>query len=185
MNKYRTEERRTFEIVSKKHDGRLHRKWVTNRLFHSDDRNVIAANYRTIVIEQNNDKWCTVDPAISYFHQDYWFNVIIIFQGSTHYYYCNLASPYKWKDQTLTYIDYDIDVIVAADYTYEIVDRMEFIENSNKLSYPIQIKREVERAIVQLQEMIRLRKGPFHPRFVEKWRGKLQQYITDTRSNDD
>ena len=37
---------------------------------------VIGANDRTVVTESDGRTWITREPAICYFHANYWFNVI-------------------------------------------------------------------------------------------------------------
>lgn len=166
-------------IESIKHDRSPHRKWLENKLLHRDDAVLIGMNYRTIVMNKGGTQWCTLDPAIFYFHKDYWFNTIIIFRKSDYYYYCNISSPFTTSGNKITYIDYDIDIIVEDDFSYKIVDKNEFEERSKQLCYPIDVINEVERAIKQIEQLISSRSGPFHPNFVHEWYDKLRPYIRD------
>lgn len=158
-----------FKIVSTKHNGSLHRSWEKNTVFSYKDGILIGGNDATLVYEADGKVWRTTEPALFYFTEHDWFNVIIVFEEKDYFYYCNIGSPFKWVRNELQYIDYDIDVIVRSDYTYEIVDRDEFVENKKMYNYPDSVKNEVNRAIEQVEKLIRSRKGPFAKSFVAKW----------------
>lgn len=163
----------TFSIISKKHDGRLHRKWLENTLFHMNDHALIGANFHTLVANGDGSQFCTLDPALFYFPRNEWFNVVIIFQPKQYVFYCNLASPFLFTENELTYIDYDIDIIVNNDYSYQIVDEQEFYYHSQVLQYPPQVIANVAHARTQLEVMIKQRQGPFSVNFLEQWYDKL------------
>lgn len=159
-----------FKIISLKHDGQLHRSWETNELLANKDPILIGGNNRTIVKEADGEKWRTNMPAIFYFHKHYWFNVIVLFHTPHHYYYyCNISSPFVWNNREVHYIDYDIDVIVQSNFTYEVVDQNEFKENKRRYEYTPYIQKQVQQATNQLIDLIENKKPPFSPSFVKKW----------------
>lgn len=166
-----------FKIISTKHNGKLHRSWEKNTVLSYENGVLIGGNYETLVTEASRKVWRTTEPALFYFTKHHWFNVIIVFEKGDHYYYCNICSPFKWIDDELYYIDYDIDVIVLSDYTYDIVDEDEFAENKLKHQYSTTVQQEAYRTLEQLKAIIKARKGPFSPSFIQKWRTTFNRFI--------
>lgn len=158
-----------IQICSLKHNNELHRRWEENTVLYSDPHLIIGGNNQTIVVEGNGKKWRTIEPAIFYFHRHYWFNIIKICKGSDSFYYCNLCSPYMYHNQTIHYIDYDIDVIVKTDLSYKIVDQDEFEINKRKYNYPPFVQRSIDSNLLLLQSLIEKKQDPFNPSFIEYW----------------
>ncbi len=102
-------------IKSYKHDGSLHRTWRDTMVLKTSECSLIGLNDHTLVTESDGRRWVTREPAIVYFHQKYWFNIIAMIREKGVSYYCNLASPYVLDDEALKYIDYDLDVKVFPD----------------------------------------------------------------------
>lgn len=162
-----------FKIISKKHDGNLHRRWEKNFLFHKDDYTLIGGNNQTVVTEVDGKTWCTKDPALFYFPRDKWYNVIIIFEEGRYFYYCNISSPFTWRNNSLIYIDYDIDIVVEQDYHFKIVDEQEYEQNKMAYHYPKYIDDAVKNAKNQLTTSITMRRSPFNETFISKWKDVL------------
>lgn len=159
----------TIEILSLKHNHKMHRRWLKNFVMYSDDHLVIGGNDRTVVEESNKTTWRTTEPAIFYFDKRYWFNIVIVIKETDYYYYCNLSTPFTYKKAILQYIDYDIDVIVQSDLTYTIVDQKEFKENKNRYDYPLSIQYTIQHHLFILQEWINHQKDPFNKEFFDRW----------------
>lgn len=159
----------SFKIRSYKHDGTLHREWQENIALHQTDQTLIGMNNRTKMIEANGETFTTKEPALFYFHKHHWFNVIRILHKESPYFYCNISSPFTYRNKVLTYIDYDIDIIVSDDFSYEILDHDEYEINKKQMNYGKDIEYEVNESIITLKKWIRQRKGPFHQRFIEDW----------------
>lgn len=159
-----------FKIISKKHDNSLHRSWEENIILFNDHNILVGGNDRTIVLENDGKKWRTKEPALFYFSKIHWFNIILLFQENTYFYYCNLSSPFEWHNNELHYIDYDIDVIVQADYSFEVKDEMEYEENCLKYHYPESIQKQIMNGKNELITMIENRITPFNEQFIDKWK---------------
>lgn len=166
------------KIVSFKHNGKLHRSWENNTILSYENGVCIGGNYATIVSESDGRLWRTTEPALFYFEEHQWFNVIIVFEGDDYFYYCNICSPCEIKNGELHYIDYDIDIIVRSNYSYEIVDGEEFVENKSLYNYPDFVYEEVNRAIEQVEKLIQKRKSPFDELFITYWLEKFKPYIS-------
>lgn len=158
-----------IQIKSLKHNNTLHRCWEQNIVLYSDENTIIGGNNKTIVEEATGKKWRTKEPAIFYFNRQYWFNVIKIFGETESYYYCNLSSPYTYKSNSLQYIDYELDIIVHADWSYKVVDQMEYDVNKYVFKYPHYIQNSIEKNLTVLKRKIENRRDPFNDSFIHYW----------------
>jgi len=165
----------TIQIKSYKHNGQLHRTWDKNFVLKSSSKAVIGANDKVKVTESNGETWTTKEPAIIYFHSDYWFNIIGMIKDEGIHYYCNISSPFLYDEEALKYIDYDLDVRVYPDMTYYLLDEDEFEEHKQLMNYPKSLDDILYRNVKYLYSWIRQRKGPFTPGFVDHW---YERYLT-------
>jgi protein associated with RNAse G/E len=107
-------------LHSYKHDGTLHRVWKNETILDETNEYIIIANKRTRVVESTGRFWYTREPSVAIFFKNHWFNVIGIIKKTGLCFYCNLSSPILQDDEALKYIDYDLDVKVNEDFTYNI-----------------------------------------------------------------
>lgn len=115
----------------------------------------------------------TREPAIVYFHVDYWFNVICMFREDGVYYYCNLSSPFIYDEEALKYIDYDLDIKVYPDGKYHLLDEDEYKLHKSRMKYPEDIDKILRHNVDVLQQWIERKKGPFAPDFIKVWQGRF------------
>lgn len=162
-----------IHINSLKHDQTLHRRWEENIVLYSDQQRIIGGNNKTIVEEAGGNRWRTKEPAIFYFDRRYWFNIIFILGKDESFYYCNISSPYTYKNRTIQYIDYDIDIIVSLDWSYKILDQEEYETNNEKYTYPITVQQAIETDLIVLQNWIQHHHDPFNESFIHYWYDKF------------
>lgn len=151
----------TVPIHSYKHNQKLHRIWKKAVVLHQDQHVLVTANYRTRVIEDDGRSWHTKEPAICYFYNDYWFNIIGMLKKDGVYFYCNLSSPYLYDGEAIKYIDYDLDVKVFPDGSYVILDEREYHEHGALMDYPDEIKAIIGTHKDLLVSRIQNREKPF------------------------
>jgi len=156
-------------IKSFKHDGSPHRTWLENwqvpsEKIHPDHRDEavwILINEHTAIREADGREWVSRVPAVSFFMPDRWFNVVALIEDDGIRYYCNLASPpYRYGD-VLTYIDYDLDVIVTPDGKWTELDRDEYALHKDEYHYGAVVEERVAEGMRSLQEAIEEGKFPF------------------------
>jgi len=164
-----------IQIQSYKHNGHLHRIWDTTTILKGTNNKVIGANDKTLVTESDGRTWITREPAICYFHAEYWFNIIGMLRDDGIHYYCNISSPFVFEDNAVKYIDYDLDVKVFPDMTYTILDEDEFDMHKRQMNYPKALDKILWNNVDYLLHLIRQRQGPFAPDFVDKW---YELYLT-------
>lgn len=156
------------QIHSFKHDGSLHRVWISS--FVIDDTNpfLITGNQRTKVIESDGRSWYTKEPAICYFFENEWFNIIAMLKKDGIHYYCNISSPYVYDGEAIKYIDYDLDIKVYPNHRLYVLDQKEYEENSKLMNYPDDVKKIIDHSMEKLKQMIYEKKEPFDRKSVLK-----------------
>ncbi len=158
-----------IQIQSYKHDESLHRIWEKATVLHADDEVVVVANKRTKVIESNGRFWHTREPSVTWFYKKHWFNIIGILKKDSIHFYCNIASPFLIDKEGLKYIDYDLDIKVIEDFSYNVLDRNEYNKHKDKMDYSDELKRILETELKKLKHMIENREEPFDKELVKKW----------------
>ena len=148
-------------IHSYKHDGSIHRSWDEAVLLDIKDNYLVFGNDRTIVQESDGRTWKTKDPAIMYFFLDRWFNIIAQKKENGIYYYCNMASPNIVEDNTIKYIDYDLDLRVFADGSHKVLDKSEYKFHKEKMNYPDEIDIILKDELKSLIQLVKEKKYGF------------------------
>ena len=158
-----------YEIHSYKHDGSIHRAWDEAILLEINDEYLIFGNERTKVIESDGRTWRTKEPAILYFFKNKWFNIIVQYKKNGIYYYCNMASPYIIEDNTIKYIDYDLDLRVFPDGSFKVLDRGEYKYHKQLMNYSDDIDLILKQELTELINMVRNKEMAFKQNAVDKY----------------
>lgn len=149
-------------IESFKHDGSVHRVWSKALVIEIFDHCVVAVTDHTWVVESDKRRWLTKEPAICFFYDNRWFNIISMIRKTGIFYYCNLASPSIYDGEAIKNIDYDLDVKVFPDGSYIILDENEYAYHAELMKYPEDIRQIVEAEMQSLLEMIENCDDPFN-----------------------
>lgn len=165
-------------IQSYKHDGSLHRTWSKALVIDVKEDFTVAVTDHTWVVESDGRKWLTKEPAICFFYEKRWFNVISMIRKNGIYYYCNLASPSLYDKEAIKNIDYDLDVKVYPDGTYNILDENEYADHSRAMNYPKSIMRIVETEMSELIKMIENNVEPFNSSYINEYLLKYFKMIS-------
>ncbi len=139
-----------FEIHCYKHNGKIHRAWKEAVLLDEQKDYMVFGNNKTMVIESSGSTWKTKEPAIMYFFKNYWFNVIVQFKKEGITYYCNIASPFLIEEDTIKYIDYDLDLRIFPNGSYKILDQMEYQYHKRTMEYSDDLDKVVNSALEEL-----------------------------------
>ena len=158
-----------YEIHSYKHDGCIHRAWDEAILLEINDEYLIFGNERTKVTESDGRTWRTKEPAILYFFKDSWFNIIVQYKKNGIYYYCNMASPYIIEDNTIKYIDYDLDLRVFPDGSFKVLDRGEYKYHKQLMNYSEDIDLILKNELTNLINMVRNKELAFKKNAADKY----------------
>jgi protein associated with RNAse G/E len=158
-----------YIIKSFKHDGSLHRVWLENWLVpkerlhpkHAEQQVWVLLNDHTTIVEADGKEWISRVPAVSFFLPNHWFNVVALIEDKGIRYYCNLASPpYQYGD-VLTYIDYDLDIVVLPDRSVHELDREEYQRHKTEYRYGASVEAEIEVGLELLKSTIATMGFPF------------------------
>ena len=159
MKKYKPGDR--LSIHSYKHNSKIHRSWDEATFLAEDEEYMIFANYKTLVIESDRRTWRTKEPAIMFFSKHNWFNIIGQIKQNGIYYYCNIASPFVIEEDTIKYIDYDLDLRVFPDGSFKVLDRGEYKYHKKIMKYSDDIDMILRSELTALINKVRNKQRPF------------------------
>jgi protein associated with RNAse G/E len=166
-----------FVIKSFKHDGHLHRMWLQNwafprSLLHPDHLNEsmqVTINSQTRIQESDGKEWTSRIPGISFFIPGQWHNIVALIEESGVRYYCNVASPPYINNQVVTYIDYDLDVVLLPNGDVHVLDRDEYDQHKVDYHYSTAVQDKVEQGLNALLERISRKAPPFNDELIARY----------------
>ncbi len=139
-----------LEIQCYKHNKKIHRAWSEAILLDIKKEYMVFGNNRTLVTESEGTTWKTKEPAIMYFFKNKWYNIIAQMKKDGIYYYCNIATPFIIEENTIKYIDYDLDLRVFPKGEYKILDKLEYEYHKKKMNYSEQLDIVINNALKEL-----------------------------------
>jgi len=147
-----------------KYDGCEHRRWPARIAKIEGPLLVLDAVFED---EIEHDLLGTISSgtiSTEYYWLDRWYNVFRFSDPDRRLknYYCNVNQPPSFDGRVLSYIDLDIDVLVAPDLTYKILDVEDFEENARRYAYPDEVQANARRAVDELTGLIESRTFPFN-----------------------
>lgn len=148
-----------LEIQCYKHNKKVHRAWSEAVVLDVKKEYIVFGNNKTLVTESEGTTWRTKEPAIMYFFRNEWYNVIAQMKSDGIYYYCNIASPFIIEDNTIKYIDYDLDLRIFPKGDYKVLDKLEYEYHKNKMNYSDDLDKVVNSALKELIQ--KYEKGSF------------------------
>ena len=160
------ESNQTFDkiVVSvRKYDGHEHRRWHARLAKNDGSLLVLDAVFEE---EIKHDLLGTIPlgtHSTEYYWLDRWYNVFRFSDpdGKLKCFYCNVNAPPQFDGRVLSYIDLDIDVLVAPNLTYRILDLDDFEENAKRYPYPEEIQANARRALAELIALVESKSFPF------------------------
>jgi protein associated with RNAse G/E len=101
--------------------------------------------------------------STEYYWLDRWYNIFRFSDGKglLRNFYCNINLPPVFDGQVLSYVDLDIDVLVAPDFSYRVLDFDDFEENAREYSYPADVIENAQHALTELISLVESRAFPF------------------------
>lgn len=161
-------------IQSFKHDGSLHRTWCKAVVLDVNEEAFTVVTNKAWVIEADGRRWYTREPAVYFLYRHQWFNVISMIRKAGIFYYCNLASPSLWDGEAIKNIDYDLDVKLYPDRSYQILDEDEFDQHARQMHYPEEIVHIVRSQMDTILKKMETEANPFREDYVAKY---YRQYL--------
>jgi len=154
---------RTVFVESRKYDGRVHRSWTARLVRVEGALVVVEGTFDEEIVHPNLG---VIEPGTrsrEFYWTDRWYSVFRFQRpaGELRYYYCNVNEPARFDGETLRFVDLDIDLLVAPDLTYTILDEDEFAEHAERFQYPPDTRRRARAALGELIDLVTRRQFPF------------------------
>lgn len=164
-------------VESYKHDGSLHRTWSKALVIDNTEHCTVCVTDHSWVVESDGRRWLTKEPAICFFYDDRWFNVISMIRKTGIYFYINLASPSIYDGEAIKNIDYDLDIKIFPDGSYTLLDENEYEYHSELMNYPDNIKKIIEDETKNIMNMIENFEKPFDLNYINDYVMKYFEII--------
>lgn len=150
-------------VSSLKYDGRVHRSWPARLVRREGSLLVLEGVFETEVRHPSLGHIRAGTHSTEYYWTDRWYSVFRFREpsGALRNYYCNVNRPAEFDGRALTFVDLDIDVLVAPDFTYAVLDEEEFAAHSVRYNYSAEVLRRVAEARDELTRLVEARAFPF------------------------
>lgn len=151
------------QVHSYKYDGSISRRWQGRLVRHEPSLLVIDGVFEEEIrhrllgtIEQGT-------RSVEYYWTERCYSILRFTEPAGHLrnHYCNIHLPPRLKEGVLSFVDLDIDVLVAPDFSYRILDEDEFEANAAAYGYPPDVRRRAHQALDELLALIGERSFPF------------------------
>lgn len=156
-----------YNIHGYKHNGELYKVWDKTIFLKQTKEYYVFGNYKIKVTEKDGRSWRTKEPALIFYYKKRWFNIIAQLKSNGIYYYCNISSPVIIENNTIKYIDYDLDLRVFPDGMYKILDKSEYEYHKKIMNYPKEIQDIINYELNSLIEKFKRRESPFNKETIE------------------
>lgn len=170
-------------VQSYKHNGSLHRTWSKALVIDDNEDFYVVVTDHSWVVESDNRRWLTKEPAICFYYKKKWFNIISMVRKSGIYYYCNIATPSIYDGEAIKNVDYDLDVKVFPDGNYIILDENEFEYHCQRMNYPDEIKKICVDSKNELVEMVKDKRMPFNFSYINDYIMRYFELIFEEKNS--
>lgn len=156
-----------YNIHGYKHNGELYKVWDETIFLEQTKEYYVFGNDKIKVTEKDGRSWRTKEPAIIFYYKKRWFNIIAQLKSNGIYYYCNISSPVIIENNTIKFIDYDLDLRIFPDGMYKILDKSEYEYHKKIMNYPKEIQDIISYELNSLIEKFKRRESPFNNETIE------------------
>jgi protein associated with RNAse G/E len=153
-----------ISVCTYKYDGSEHRRWRARFRQLQDSLLVLDAVFEEQIQHPLLGLISRGTISIEYYWLDRWYNIFRFLQptGEFRNFYCNINSPPVFHENILSYVDLDMDILVAPDLSYRILDEDEFTANIARFKYPQRIQQRAHQALTELVTLIESQRFPFN-----------------------
>jgi len=153
-----------IEVQTFKLNGQPHRTWRAELIRQEESLLILDGAFE---VDVQHDLLGTITAgthSLEYYWLDRWYNVFRFSQpnGELRNYYCNVNVPPAFDGETLSYVDLDLDILVAPDFSFQILDAQDFERNAEIYGYDDEIRANAQRALDELVALIGKRAFPFN-----------------------
>ncbi len=146
-----------------KYDRTFHREWRAHLSKQEGSFLLLDAAFEEEVNHSRLGLIRRGTVSIEYYWLDRWYNVFRFLEqdGRVRNFYCNINLPPSFDGRVLSYVDLDVDLLVAPDLAYEILDMDEFESNARLFNYTDEVIEGARAALCELISLIEERRFPF------------------------
>ncbi|MFO7611219.1 MAG: DUF402 domain-containing protein [Clostridia bacterium] len=149
-------ENKTYVMKAYKYDGRLHYEQPLQLEGRFHDHLVLkGAGGRKLTHYTRDAVYTFHEESKEFFFLKRWYTAALIYGdgGAVEYVYCNIAVPCRITDETVEFIDLDVDVVVKNG-RIEVLDMDEFEEHKSKYGYKENLVAKVMQTVDELKKHI-------------------------------
>ncbi len=159
----KSEENPPWQIVSRHYTGGAERIWPARLIRTEATLQVFAATFPATVRHPHLGLLERGTASLEYFWQDRWYNIFRLAQpsGALRNYYCNITLPPVYEPRRLIYTDLELDLLVALDGSWQILDEDEFTEAAHRYGYSAFLQTQARATLHELVTMVQQRLFPF------------------------
>ena len=148
--------RRIYTVNSRKFDGTIRRSWKCELVSRDDERIDLVGSFEERV--EHPDLGIIEAGTISRerFYAGRWYNYFIFEQpaGILRNYYINVCMPAAISDDSVDYVDLDIDVLVWPNGQFQTLDFEEFEANKVEFGYSEIVTDQALNTVRELERLV-------------------------------
>lgn len=155
-----TDDKPDVNVIYRKYDGALHWHFTTG-LLGEDDHGVWLAMPRGTVARRGHDHEHVEDRnSVLLIPHDQWWTAHFNDSGDIAV-YCDITTVPTWRDDEVTMIDLDLDVVRRTEGSVYIDDEDEFAEHQVRYGYAAHVTESARRTADDLRNSVEREAGPF------------------------
>jgi uncharacterized protein len=150
-------------VNSCKYDGRVSRSWRARVERLEGPLVVVEGAFEAEVNHALLGRIAAGTVSTEFFWADRWYSVFRFREpaGRLRNFYCNLNLPPVFGEGRISFVDLDIDVLVAPDFSYRVLDEDEFELHAESYAYPEDVRRGARAALAEVISRVERREFPF------------------------
>lgn len=151
-----------FNLQSSKYDGGQHYRYTASLVREQPDLLVLYKQPGTPINGYRGPSLAKYH-TLEFYWSDHYYNMSVIWYPNwqPRMHYINMATPARWDDGTLRYIDLDLDVVWFANGRVVLDDEDEFELHQRKYGYPPELIAQTWASSRDVRAMIEQRVPPF------------------------
>jgi protein associated with RNAse G/E len=152
-----------IKVKTFKLDGKPHRTWNAELVRQEGPLLVLDGTFASDIEHDLLGTIAAGTRSVEYYWMERWYNVFRFSQpnGELRNYYCNISVPPSFDGSILSYVDLDLDILVAPDFSYQTLDVDDFEKNCQAYGRSNEIRAAAQLASDEVIAMIQARQFPF------------------------
>ncbi len=166
-----------YSIQAYKYDGTFHRFWNHCLVIEETKDYIVLFSSKLSAVEKTLRTWTNKCPCLLIFFKNKWCNYFISFRDEEISYYINLASPLYIEEDTIKFIDFDLDIKISNNYETKVFDNAEYNLNITKYGYDEKLQKIIANELENTLKEIKEQNGFFNRNTVLKYKEKYSNMI--------